>query len=110
MKAVDMDTVSLVHSGEAWRHQQPPCSRQMIQHLEKNEGVVTWVQVCFLEGSSVCYRLTCPTKQPKAGTVLDQFPVIRIGDKYFTMSLRMMKAVWWACFCLWGSRLVHLLL
>ncbi len=47
MKSVDMDMVSLVHSGEAWRHQQPPCSRQMIQHLEKNEGVVTWVQVCF---------------------------------------------------------------
>ena len=45
MKVVDMETVCLVHSGEPWVHQQPPCSRQMIQHLEKNEGVVTWVQV-----------------------------------------------------------------
>ncbi len=32
--------------------------------------------------------------QPKGGTIEDQFPVIRIGDEYFTMSLRMMKAVW----------------
>ncbi len=32
--------------------------------------------------------------QPKGGTVQDQFPVMRIGDEYFTMSLRMMKAVW----------------
>ena len=48
MKAVDMETVCLVHSGEAWVFEQPPCSRQMIQHLEKNEGVVTWVQVCDL--------------------------------------------------------------
>lgn len=45
MKAVDMDSVCLVHSGEAWGYQQPPCSRQMIRHLERNEGVVTWVQV-----------------------------------------------------------------
>ena len=32
--------------------------------------------------------------QPKSGTVEDQFPVIRISDRYYTMSLRMMKAVW----------------
>ena len=33
-------------------------------------------------------------QQPKSGTVQDQFPVIRIKDEYYTMSLRMMKAVW----------------
>lgn len=75
MRMVDMDSVVLVHSGEAWPHRQPPCSRQMLQFLERNEGVVTWVQ-------------------PKGGKVEDQYPVIRIGDEYFTMSLRMMKAVW----------------
>lgn len=37
---------------------------------------------------------TTAERQPKTGTVFDQFPVIRIGDKYYTMSLRMMKAVW----------------
>ena len=45
MKRVDMAGVDLVHSGEAWEHAHPPCSRQMIWHLEKNEGLVTWVQV-----------------------------------------------------------------
>ena len=71
-----MGSVTLVHSGEAWEHAQPPCSRQMIRHLERNEGLVTWVQ-------------------PKGGTVKDQFPVMRLADgHYYTMSLRMMKAVW----------------
>lgn len=48
MKRVDMDTVVVVHSGEQWEHEQPPCSRQMIRYLEKNEGLVTWVQVDLL--------------------------------------------------------------
>ena len=75
MRIVDMSTVILVHSGETWPHKQPPCNRQMLQFLERNEGLVTWVQ-------------------PVGGTVEDQYPVIRIEDKYFTMSLRLMKAVW----------------
>jgi hypothetical protein len=33
-------------------------------------------------------------KQPHAGKVEDQFPVIRVDDQLYTMSLRMMKAVW----------------
>jgi hypothetical protein len=45
MKAVDMNSVVVVHSGESWRHPQLPCSRQMIGFLEKNEALVTWVQV-----------------------------------------------------------------
>ncbi len=40
-----MKTVFLVHSGEPWQHPQPPCSRPMIQFLERNESLVTWVQV-----------------------------------------------------------------
>jgi hypothetical protein len=32
--------------------------------------------------------------QPQAGGVEAQFPVIRVGDDFYTMSLRMMKAVW----------------
>jgi hypothetical protein len=32
--------------------------------------------------------------QPLDGGVQDQFPVIRVGDSFFSMSLRMMKAVW----------------
>ena len=75
MKAIDMDTVVLVHSGDVWPHETPPCCKRMIRFLEKNESMVTWVQ-------------------PKQGSVKDQFPVIRVNKEYYTMSLRMMKAVW----------------
>ncbi len=45
MKKVDMEALVIVHSGEAWTHPAPPCSRAMIRFLERNEDVVTWVQV-----------------------------------------------------------------
>jgi hypothetical protein len=39
--------------------------------------------------------------------VPDQFPVMRVGGEYFTMSLRMMKAVWCVllavCSCVWSQ-------
>jgi hypothetical protein len=75
MKVVDMGGVILVHSGREWDFEQAPCSRDMIRHLERNEGFVTWLQ-------------------PKDGSVQDQFPAIRTRLGYCTMSLRMMKAVW----------------
>lgn len=46
MKRVDMESLVVVHSGETWVHQAPPCSRAMIRFLERNEDLVTWVQVC----------------------------------------------------------------
>ena len=55
MKMVDMSLVTLIHSGEGWSHEQPPCSRQMIHLLERNEAVVTWVQV-----------RACPTRETAA--------------------------------------------
>jgi len=75
MKVVDMRDVFLVHSGDDWRYEQLPCNKQMISHLEKNEGIVSWLQ-------------------PKSGLVDDQFPAIKIKDYYYTLSLRMMKAIW----------------
>ena len=45
MKRVDMSLVELVHAGEAWTHPRPPCCKRMIQYLERNEEIVTWVQV-----------------------------------------------------------------
>ena len=75
MKPVNMDDMILIHSGDGWIHEQPPCNRQMIRYLERNEGIVSWIQ-------------------PKSGGVSDQFPVIRIGIKHYTLSLRMMKAIW----------------
>jgi hypothetical protein len=94
MKRVDMDTVVVVHSGEQWEHEQPPCSRQMIRYLEKNEGLVTWVQVDLLLSWRVSGRRLIQRVQPKGGAVKDQYPVLRIHGECYTMSLRMMKAVW----------------
>ena len=94
---MDMSLVTLIHSGESWPHEQPPCSRQMIHMLERNEEVITWVQVrpyWEAAGGGVVGLTHCSHRQPKSGTVEDQFPVIRIKDRYYTMSLRMMKAVW----------------
>ncbi len=70
-----MREVTLVHSGDSWGFEQLPCNKQMIPHLEKNESIVSWLQ-------------------PRAGGVSDQFPAIRIDQRYFTLSLRMMKAIW----------------
>lgn len=63
MKAVDMGEVFVVHSGEPWGHSQPPCSRQMISFLEKNEGLVTWVQV-----------LTTPTRLSRGQGLMEFSP------------------------------------
>ena len=75
MKPVNMEEMTLIHSGDGWIHDQPPCNKQMIRYLERNEGIVSWIQ-------------------PKSGGVNDQFPVIRVGNKHYTLSLRMMKAIW----------------
>jgi hypothetical protein len=52
-----------------------PSGKDMIGKLEKNEAFVSWLQ-------------------PKSGSVEDMFPAIRIKENYYTLSLRMMKAVW----------------
>jgi hypothetical protein len=56
MKRVDTDGFTIVHCGEPWGHDALPCSRSMIRHLERNESVVTWLQVRTL-GSGKGERL-----------------------------------------------------
>ena len=75
MKRLDMTDVCVVYAGDDWRHSLPPCSREMMTHLEKNERLVSWLQ-------------------PVRGTVLDQLPAIRVQDEFYSISLRMMKAIW----------------
>ena len=70
-----MTNVCVVYAGEGWRHRLPPCSKEMMQHLERNERLVSWLQ-------------------PLRGTVQDQVPAIRVNDEVYTISLRMMKAIW----------------
>ena len=54
---------------------QPPCSRGMVKHLERNEKMVSWLQ-------------------PVDGLVEEQLPAIRFKGVFYTLSLRMMKSIW----------------
>jgi len=56
-----------------WPYAKMPSGKDMIVRLEKNEAYVSWLQ-------------------PNNGN--EMFPAIKIKDKFFTLSLRMMKAVW----------------
>ena len=70
MRAVDMSRNKIIKAGIQWPfHAATPNSKQMIPLLERNEALVTWLQ-------------------PHEGTVTDQFPVIRVRDQYYTLSLR----------------------
>lgn len=75
MKRLDMKDVCVVYAGTDWCHALPPCSREMMAHLERNEKLVSWLQ-------------------PVRGTVHDQLPAIRVKDEFYSISLRMMKAIW----------------
>lgn len=75
MKRLDMSNVSVVYVGEDWRHGSLPCSKDMMKHLERNERLVSWLQ-------------------PVGGGVQDQVPAIKVRDEFYTISLRMMKAIW----------------
>ena len=75
MKRLDMTDVFVVCSGEGWRHRLPPCSKEMMAHLERNEKLVSWLQ-------------------PVGGGVHEQVPAIRVNGEFYTISLRMMKAIW----------------
>ena len=72
MRAVDMSLHRVVKCGVDWPYEKTPNCKQMILQLERNEALVTWIE-------------------PKNGGISDQFPVIRVKDNYYTMSLRMMK-------------------
>jgi hypothetical protein len=75
MKVVDMDTHHVVKSGVCWPFSEQPNCKKSIAQLERNEALVTWLNV-------------------NGGGVEQQFPAIRVKDNFYTMSLRQMKAVW----------------
>jgi len=74
MKEVDTVKNHLVVSGKSWDFERSPCCKDMIQHLVRRE----------------CY---CSWFQPAGKGVSDQFPAIRVGERYFTLSLRIQKAM-----------------
>jgi hypothetical protein len=76
MKKIDIKNYYIVDSGQSWPYAKKPCRKEMLPMLEQNESIVTWIV-------------------PKnAKSLKEQIPVIRINQKYYSMSLRMMKAVW----------------
>lgn len=75
MKCVDLTKHVIVRNGLTWPHVKMPSGKDMINRLERNEAFVSWLQ-------------------PMQGCFDDMFPAIRIQEAYYTLSLRMMKAVW----------------
>lgn len=77
MKVVNMDKYEIIDSGQTWQYAKKPCRKEMLPMLEQNESVVTWI-----------------APRGCAGSVSEHIPVIRINGKYYSVSLRMMKAIW----------------
>jgi len=75
MKVIDVSNMEVVYSGIPWMHSIPPCSKQAIQLLERNTKVVTWIMA-------------------KNGDVKEQVPCILYNTKYYSLSLRMQKAIY----------------
>ena len=75
MRRLDMGAYSVVSVGDDWRHEQPPCSKEMMCHLERNERIGSWLQ-------------------PVSGGVQEQIPAVRVNGSFYSISLRMMKAIW----------------
>ena len=75
MKVVDMGSNEIVSCGLEWPYSRPPSTKEMLHRLERNEAFISWLQ-------------------PHKGEIDDQFPAIKIGPNFYTISLRMMKAVW----------------
>ncbi len=62
-------------SGTEWPYDWNPCSKEAIGLLERNERLVTWLV-------------------PSGGTIKEQVAAIRFKGALFTLSLRMMKAIY----------------
>ena len=75
MRKIDTSSMDVVHFGKEWGHSSPPCSREMTALLEKDESLVFWLQ-------------------PKGGKVSDQVPALRVNGDFYSLSLRVSKAIW----------------
>ena len=75
MRRIDTSDMELVHYGREWTHAAPPCNRAMISRLERNENLVYWLQ-------------------PRGRPANEQVPALKLADGFYTLSLRMMKAIW----------------
>jgi hypothetical protein len=78
MRSVNMAQNRVVWRGLPWPEDSPsPSTKEMLARLERNEALISWLQ-----------PIHCGAELD------DQFPAIQIGSEFYTISLRMMKAVW----------------
>lgn len=78
MRHLQTPNMRVIYRGQNWPYTgKDPCSKEMIGYLERNESIISWLQV-----------------QSPDAKVEDQTPVIIVGDSFCPLSLRMMKAVW----------------
>lgn len=75
MREINAADMIVLCSGDNWGYNMSPCSKDAIGLLERNERIVTWLM-------------------PKNGTILEQQPVIRYKGGFYSLSLRMMKAIY----------------
>ena len=75
MHKIDVSNMDLIHCGREWSHSTLPCSRDMTPLLEREERFVFWLQ-------------------PRGGGARDQVPALKVKGDFYTLSLRMMKAIW----------------
>jgi hypothetical protein len=77
MRLIDMSGMDIVSSGVPWAHAMSPCSKLAIHLLERNAKIVTWLM-----------------PKESGGEPHEQVPCIMYKGKYFSLSLRMQKAIY----------------
>lgn len=75
MRQIDVTEMEVLCSGGEWEYDVSPCSKQAIVLLERNERLVTWLK-------------------PVNGGIEQQVAAIRYRSAFYTLSLRMMKAIY----------------
>ncbi len=75
MRQINSSGMVVLCSGIEWPYDMNPCSKEAIGLLERNERLVTWLV-------------------PPDGSIKEQVAAIRFKGSLFTLSLRMMKAIY----------------
>ena len=96
MKHISIEDYEIVHSGQSWQYDSKPCQKHMLSFLEKNESVVTWLQPKVDKGGKHADGDVDmqATQEEEEESIQKQVPCIRVNDRYYSISLRMMKAIW----------------
>jgi hypothetical protein len=74
MKEISLKQMTIIQCGQAWPHPVHPTQRAMLPLLERKEQLVSWLQ-------------------PTDGGVEDQVPSLRINNRFYSISLRLQKAL-----------------